>query len=174
MNPARESTLSIIGAGSVGTSVAYAALIRNSALQVVLNDINRAKVDAEVLDLAHGMPFTGASRISGGSAVFILVTNPCDVLTVVAAECVDLPPGRLFSSGTGLDSARLRWLIAEAAGIAAQNVHALIVGEHGDSVRPRRGAPKPAKSRTRRVGRRLTTACRASTGFADRSCGCRG
>jgi len=182
MNPARESTLSIIGAGSVGTSVAYAALIRNSALQVVLYDINRAKVDAEVLDLAHGTPFTGASRISGGSdlavvadsdvivvtagakqapgqtrlelagvnagilaklmpqlvalapsAVFILVTNPCDVLTVVAADCVDLPPGRLFSSGTVLDSARLRWLIAEAAGIAAQNVHALIVGEHGDS-----------------------------------------
>ena len=69
-------------------------------------------------------------------AVFILVTNPCDVLTVVAERLVDLPPGRVFSSGTVLDSARLRWLLAEAADIASQNVHALIVGEHGDSEFP--------------------------------------
>jgi len=182
MNGTRASKLSIIGAGSVGTSVAYAALIRYSARQVVLYDINQPKVEAEVLDLAHGTPFTGVSHISGGSdlalvadsdvivvtagakqapgqtrlelagenatilrqlmprlvalaphAVYVLVTNPCDVLTVVAESCVDLPPGRLFSSGTVLDSARLRWLIGEAAAVAAQNVHALIIGEHGDS-----------------------------------------
>jgi L-lactate dehydrogenase len=185
MSIVRETKLSVIGAGSVGSSLAYAALIRNSAQRVVLYDVNQAKAEAEVLDLAHGTPFTGASRISGGSdielvadsdvvvvtagakqepgqtrlalagvnarilealmprlvalapdAVFILVTNPCDVLTVVAERLVDLPPGRVFSSGTVLDSARLRWLLAEAADIASQNVHALIVGEHGDSEFP--------------------------------------
>ncbi len=185
MTFARETKLSIIGAGSVGSSLAYAALIRNSARRVVLYDVNQAKAEAEVLDLAHGTPFTGASRISGGSdielvaesdvvvitagakqepgqtrlalagvnvrileqlmprlaalapnAVFVLVTNPCDVLTVVAERLVDLPPGRVFSSGTVLDSARLRWLLAEAAGIASENVHALILGEHGDSEFP--------------------------------------
>ena len=185
MSPVRNTKLSIIGAGSVGSSLAYAALIRNSAREVVLYDLNAARVEAEVLDLAHGTPFIGSSRISGGAdielvadsdvivitagakqepgqtrldlaatnarileklmprlvelaphAVFILVTNPCDVLTVVAERLVDLPAGRIFSSGTVLDSARLRWLLAEAADVAAQSVHAIIVGEHGDSEFP--------------------------------------
>ena len=185
MTLARSTKLTIVGAGSVGSSLAYAALIRGSAREVVLYDIDTAKAEAEVLDLAHGTPFTGASRITGGSdiglvadsdvvvitagakqepgqtrlelagvnvrileamlpqlvalapnAVFILVTNPCDVLTAVAERITDLPPGRIFSSGTVLDSARLRWLVAEAAQIAPQSVHALIVGEHGDSEFP--------------------------------------
>lgn len=182
MTLARSTKLTVVGAGSVGSSLAYAALIRNSARDVVLYDIATAKVEAEVLDLAHGTPFLGSSRISGGSdieltansdvvvitagakqepgqtrlelagvnvrilesmlpqlvalsphAVFVLVTNPCDVLTAVAERITDLPPGRIFSSGTVLDSARLRWLVAEAAQVAPQSVHAQIVGEHGDS-----------------------------------------
>lgn len=185
MTIARSTKLTIVGAGSVGTSLAYAALIRNSARDIVLYDINRAKVQAEVLDLAHGTPFAGSSRITGGDdislvagsdvvvitagakqepgqtrlelagvnarilekmlpelvalaphAVFILVTNPCDVLTAVAERITDLPPGRIFSSGTVLDSARLRWLVAEAAQVSPQSVHALIVGEHGDTEFP--------------------------------------
>lgn len=185
MTLARSTKLTIVGAGSVGSSLAYAALIRGSAREVVLYDIDTAKAEAEVLDLAHGTPFTGSSRITGGSdielvadsdvvvitagakqqpgqtrlelagvnvrileamlpqlvalaphAVFILVTNPCDVLTAVAERITDLAPGRIFSSGTVLDSARLRWLVAEAAQIAPQSVHALIVGEHGDSEFP--------------------------------------
>jgi L-lactate dehydrogenase len=180
-----DSKLTVVGAGSVGASLAYAALIRNSARNVVLYDINEAKATAEVLDLAHGTPFVGSSHITGGAdisltansdvvvitagakqapgqtrlellgvnvrilegmlpelvalspdAIFILVTNPCDVLTVVAQRITGLPAGRVFSSGTVLDSARLRWLIAEAAEVAPQNVHALIVGEHGDSEFP--------------------------------------
>lgn len=185
MTTARSTKLTIVGAGSVGTSLAYAALIRGSAREVVLYDIATAKVEAEVLDLAHGTPFVGSARITGGSdielvagsdvvvitagakqepgqtrlelagvnvgilesmlpqlvalapnAVFILVTNPCDVLTAVAERITDLPPGRIFSSGTVLDSSRLRWLVAEAAGVAPQSVHALIVGEHGDTEFP--------------------------------------
>jgi L-lactate dehydrogenase len=185
MSMMRNSKLSIVGAGAVGSSLAYAALIRNSARHVVLYDINEAKVTAEVLDLAHGTPFVGSSGISGGAnidvtagsdvviitagaaqkpgqtrlelaginanilrsmmpdlirlspdAVFILVTNPCDVLTVVADELAGLPAGRVFSSGTVLDSARLRWLVAEAAGVSPSNVHAIVLGEHGDSEFP--------------------------------------
>lgn len=185
MSPVRNTKLSIIGAGSVGSSLAYAALIRNSAREVVLYDVNATRVEAEVLDLAHGRQFIGASRITGGAdielvadsdvvvitagakqkpgqtrldlaatnariledlmprlvalapnAVFVLVTNPCDVLTVVAERVVDLPSGRIFSSGTVLDSARLRWLLAEAADVAPQSIHAIIVGEHGDSEFP--------------------------------------
>lgn len=185
MTIARSTKLTIVGAGSVGTSLAYAALIRGSAREVVLYDIATAKVEAEVLDLAHGTPFVGSSRITGGSdielvadsdvivitagakqepgqtrlelagvnvgimekmlpamvalapnAVFILVTNPCDVLTAVAERITNLPAGRIFSSGTVLDSSRLRWLVAEAAQVAPQSVHALIIGEHGDTEFP--------------------------------------
>ncbi len=181
----RNTKLTVVGAGSVGTALAYAALIRGSAREVVLYDIATAKAEAEVLDLAHGTPFVGSSSISGGSdigltagsdvvvitagakqepgqtrlelagvnvgimskmlpalielsphAVYVLVTNPCDVLTAVAERITDLPRGRIFSSGTVLDSARLRWLVAEAAGVAPQSVHALIVGEHGDTEFP--------------------------------------
>ncbi len=185
MSGIQHSKLAIIGAGSVGTAVAYAALIRQSAREIVLYDVHTAKVEAEILDLAHGTQFTGATRISGGDeinvvhdahvvvitagarqrpgqsrldlaatnveilrdlmpklldnapqAVFVLVTNPCDVLAVAAQRFGDLPPSRVFSSGTVLDTSRLRWLLAERAGVSMSSVHATIVGEHGDSEFP--------------------------------------
>ncbi len=176
------SKISVIGAGAVGTATAYALLIKEVASDIVLYDIATEKVEAEVLDLAHGTLFTGFSRISGGSdikltadsdliivtagakqkpgqtrldlastnveilkqllpelltqspnAIFMLVTNPCDVLTVVAQKITGLPSNRIFASGTVLDSARLRWVIAERFKVSNNSVHAYIVGEHGDS-----------------------------------------
>ncbi len=176
------SKISVIGAGAVGTATAYALLIKEVASDIVLYDIATEKVEAEVLDLAHGTQFTGFSRISGGSdikltrdsdliivtagakqkpgqtrldlastnveilkqllpelltqspnAIFMLVTNPCDVLTVVAQKITGLPSNRIFASGTVLDSARLRWVIAEQFKVSNNSVHAYIVGEHGDS-----------------------------------------
>jgi L-lactate dehydrogenase len=185
MSLIENSKLAIVGAGAVGTSLAYAALIRESAREVALYDINSAKVAAEVLDLAHGTQFTGASRVTGGDdldvvsdanvvvitagarqhpgqsrldmagvnvdilrdlmpklvqrapdAIFVLVTNPVDVLAVAAQQFSGLPPNRVFGSGTVLDSSRLRWMLSERVGVAISNVHALIVGEHGDSEFP--------------------------------------
>ena len=66
-------------------------------------------------------------------AVIVFVTNPVDVITYAAVKSVDLPPGRIFGSGTVLDSSRFRYLIAELADLAVANVHGFIVGEHGDS-----------------------------------------
>ena len=63
----------------------------------------------------------------------MFVTNPVDVVTYAAVRCVDLPAGRIFGSGTVLDSSRFRFLIAERAGLAVGSVHGFIVGEHGDS-----------------------------------------
>ncbi|MFS6530814.1 L-lactate dehydrogenase [Microbacterium aurugineum] len=180
-----NSKLTVVGAGSVGSSVAYAALIRGSARHVALYDIATEKVEAEVLDLAHGTQFTGSSDIVGGSdisvaagshvvvitagakqkpgqtrielaevnagiirrmmpellevapnAVYVIVTNPCDVLTVIAHEETGLPPERIFASGTVLDTSRLRWKLAERAGVSTASVHAHIVGEHGDTEFP--------------------------------------
>lgn len=69
-------------------------------------------------------------------AVFVIVSNPCDVLTLLAQEQTGLPPERIFASGTVLDTSRLRWRLAERAGVAASSVHAHIVGEHGDTEFP--------------------------------------
>ena len=70
------------------------------------------------------------------NAIIMLVTNPCDVLTVVAQKITGLPANRVLSSGTVLDSSRLRWLIANKAGVSIKSVHANVVGEHGDSEFP--------------------------------------
>ncbi|GAB3603016.1 L-lactate dehydrogenase [Microbacterium aureliae] len=185
MTVIENSKVTVVGAGSVGSSVAYASLIRGSARHVALYDIATAKVEAEVLDLAHGTQFTGSSDITGGSdisvvegshvvvitagakqnpgqtrielagvnagimkkmmpqlleaapdAIYVIVTNPCDVLTVLAQEQTGLPPERIFASGTVLDTSRLRWKLAERAGVATSSVHAYIVGEHGDTEFP--------------------------------------
>ena len=184
MGVVENSKLSVIGAGSVGSSLAYAALIRGSASEVSLYDIAAPKVEAEVLDLAHGTQFTN-SRVTGGAdlavvegshvivvtagakqqpgqtrlelagtnariledllpkllerapnAIIVLVTNPVDVLTVVAQRITGLPANRIFGSGTVLDTSRLRWLLARRAGVATSSVHADIVGEHGDTEFP--------------------------------------
>lgn len=185
MSAIENSKLTVVGAGSVGSSVAYAALIRGSARHVALYDIATAKVEAEVLDLAHGTQFTGSTDITGGSdlsvvegshvvvitagakqnpgqtrielagtnagilktmlpqllevapnAIYVIVTNPCDVLTVLAQESTGLPPERIFASGTVLDTSRLRWKLAQRAGVSPSSVHAHIVGEHGDTEFP--------------------------------------
>ena len=61
--PTTPSKLAVIGAGSVGSSVAYAAMLRGSARTIALYDLKKAKVDAEVLDLAHGSPLASGARI---------------------------------------------------------------------------------------------------------------
>ncbi len=66
-------------------------------------------------------------------AIIILVTNPCDVVTYAAQKFSGLPRQRVFGSGTVLDSARFRFLLAERIGVSPSNVHAYIAGEHGDS-----------------------------------------
>jgi L-lactate dehydrogenase len=70
------------------------------------------------------------------NAVYVIVTNPCDVLTVLAQEATGLPSERIFASGTVLDTSRLRWLLAQRAGVSTSSVHAYIVGEHGDTEFP--------------------------------------
>jgi L-lactate dehydrogenase len=75
-------------------------------------------------------------REAAPNAIYVVVTNPCDVLTVLAQEESGLPPERIFASGTVLDTSRLRWKLAERAGVSTSSVHAYIVGEHGDTEFP--------------------------------------
>lgn len=179
------TTLAVVGAGSVGATLAYAAMMRGAARNVVLYDINSAKVRAEALDIAHGIQFmpmgsivgsddveavrgadiiavtAGAKQQPGQSrmelaestlslmrkvipqlvevapeATYMMVTNPVDVVTYAAQKISGLPDGQVFGSGTVLDSSRLRVALADRLGVAVQNVHAYIVGEHGDTEFP--------------------------------------
>jgi L-lactate dehydrogenase len=67
------------------------------------------------------------------AALVLVVTNPVDVVTFVTQEACGLPTGRVFGSGTVLDTSRLRLLLADRLGVAVTSVHATVVGEHGDS-----------------------------------------
>ena len=66
-------------------------------------------------------------------AIVLVVTNPVDVLTYVAQKRSRWPRGRVIGSGTVLDSARFRHLLSQHCGVDVHNVHAYILGEHGDS-----------------------------------------
>jgi len=186
-SPAPRSTakVAVIGAGGVGATLAYAVLMRGSARELVLHDIDTTKVRAQALDLAHGIQFmpmahvvgtddiaacagadvvvmTAGAKMKPGQtrtdlarstigltrtlmpqlvdvapdAVYVMVTNPVDVVTYAALRASGLPRERVLGSGTVLDSSRFRYLISQHVGVAVQNVHAYIVGEHGDTAVP--------------------------------------
>jgi L-lactate dehydrogenase len=63
----------------------------------------------------------------------IVVTNPADVLTRIMADVTGLPPARVISTGTMLDTARLKQAVGRTVGIDPHSIHAYVVGEHGDS-----------------------------------------
>lgn len=177
----RQKKVIVIGAGSVGTTYIYALMHTGLAGEIVLIDIDRRRVEGEIMDLSHGLPFippvtvrsgdysdcadanlivitAGAKQAPGQSrteliqqnanivsaiadqirkydtdAVLVMVTNPVDALTQLALERLGWPRERVIGSGTVLDSARFRYMLSKHCGIDARNVHAYVLGEHGDS-----------------------------------------
>ena len=93
------------------------------------------------LDLAHKNTAIMKDVISGitrhGSVgVILVVANPVDVLTYAALKYSGYPAFRVMGSGTVLDTARFRYLLSRHCGVNPRNVHAYIIGEHGDSEVP--------------------------------------
>lgn len=72
-------------------------------------------------------------RRAAPEALLVVASNPVDIMTEVALVASGLPAHRVIGSGTVLDTARFRALLAEHLGVAAQSVHAFVLGEHGDS-----------------------------------------
>lgn len=70
------------------------------------------------------------------SCIIVIVSNPVDVMTYVAAKLSGFPPNRVMGTGTMLDSARFRAMLGDVMGVSATAIHALILGEHGDSSVP--------------------------------------
>ena len=71
--------------------------------------------------------------VNNPEALFLIVTNPVDIMTRVALKLSCLPPSRVFGSGTVLDTARFRQLVSRHCRIASRHVHTYVIGEHGDS-----------------------------------------
>ncbi len=174
----------VIGAGSVGTTYVYSLIQTGLVAEIVLIDANHKKVEGEIMDLSHGLPFIPPVRIRAGdyadcadahlivvtagakqtpgqsrldlvrtnvsivadivqsikssdtNAVLVIVTNPVDVLTYAAVKQLDWPKSRIIGSGTVLDTSRFRFMLSRHCGIDPHNIHAYILGEHGDSEVP--------------------------------------
>ena len=70
---------------------------------------------------------------SGFDGIFLIATNPLDVMTYITWKYSKISSSRVIGSGTSLDTARLKYMIGEKLGINPKNVHAYVIGEHGDS-----------------------------------------
>ena len=70
---------------------------------------------------------------SGFGGIFLVATNPVDIMTRITYELSGFNPSRVIGSGTTLDTARLRYLLGDYFSVDPRNIHAYIIGEHGDS-----------------------------------------
>ena len=173
--------VTIIGAGSVGATTAFALLTRGAASEVVLIDVNKDKALGEALDIKQATPFIDNCDIRAGDysdavgsdvviitsgigrkpgqnrlelvqtnieiikeiapkiveaapkAIYILVANPVDILTYAFLKYTGLPKNQVFGTGTALDTIRLRTRLSEIYKVNQQQVHANVLGEHGDT-----------------------------------------
>lgn len=176
-----SSKITIIGAGSVGATIAYTLSNEDIASNIVLIDINKQKVEGEVMDIAQGTCFrdpisivageyedakgsdiviitSGIARKPGQTrieltqtnvnimksiapqivkaapdALYIIVSNPVDIMTYVFTKISGLPENQIIGSGTILDTARLRCGLSEHFKVSQKNIHAYVFGEHGDT-----------------------------------------
>ncbi len=176
-----KTRIAVVGTGMVGSSFAYAAMIKGLAAEIVMVDANEAREEGEVMDLSHGLIGAETGGVIGGSlkdcrdvdvivitagaaqkpgetrldlvkkntkimrslikgmgklrqdTVVIIISNPVDILTTIAQKEIKLPKGQVFGSGTSLDTSRLRYMVSEKLGVNLHNVHAYVMGEHGDS-----------------------------------------
>ncbi len=176
-----SNKVTIIGAGSVGSTIAYTLAVEGSASEIVMIDINEDKSLGEALDIRQGLPFcspasiysgtymdaagsdiviitSGAARKPGQTridlaqtnvnitrsiipeivkwapdSIYIIVSNPVDILTYQFCKTSGLPEAHIIGSGTILDTARLRTRLSEYYNISQKNVHAYVFGEHGDT-----------------------------------------
>ena len=70
---------------------------------------------------------------AGFNGIFIIASNPVDILTYIVQKTSQFPTNRVIGSGTVLDTARLRFLLGKHLNVSSKNIHAYIMGEHGDS-----------------------------------------
>lgn len=173
--------IGIVGCGQVGAASAYACVMKNIGMEIILVDANASLAQAQAEDISHAAPFAapipvkaasydglqgaglvmvaaGLSQKAGETrldllkrnadvfaevipqirkaapdAIILNATNPVDIMTHLAAHFGSCEDGRVIGSGTILDTARFRSLLARHVGVSPHSVHANVLGEHGDS-----------------------------------------
>ena len=173
--------ITVIGAGSVGATVANDLMVQGLASEIVLVDVNKKKAVGEALDIYQGAPFCSPAIVRSGdyadasesnvvvitcgvarkpgmsrldlaqinvnilkevtagvvpyapNAIYVIVSNPVDVLTYVFHKISGIPARQIIGSGTILDTSRLQSALAKRFHISPKNVHAHVYGEHGDT-----------------------------------------
>ena len=177
----KKRKISILGAGNVGATIAYALTLQGVASEIVLVDINKEKAEGEALDIAQCAACVPACKIWSGEysdvagsdiviitfgvgrkpgqtrldlaainigilksvikdvaliapdALYVVVSNPVDVLTYVVMKDTNLSKNQVIGTGTLLDSNRLQQAVADYCKVDASNVTAYVFGEHGDA-----------------------------------------
>ena len=119
----------IIGAGHVGSHVAMALCFQGTCDEIAFIDIDREKAVANCYDVADACLFLPIDF----KGIFVSITNPADVIANYARVHLGLPRERCFSTGTSLDTARLKRTVSELANIDRKSVTTCAIGEHGDS-----------------------------------------
>ena len=107
---------------------------------VIVNSIGKIEILRANQDRTDEMKFTvpavnsyvGRVKASGFDGVVVNITNPCDVVTQQLAKGLGLPRGRVFGTGTGLDTSRLLSALARQTGIDHKSITAYMLGEHGN------------------------------------------
>jgi len=108
---------------------------------VVISVDKGQKIEQSRLELAQGnfellKQIVPSVTEYNDECILLVVTNPLDVMTYAALKLSHFPKNRVIGSGTILDTARLRYLLGERLQVDPRNVHAYIIGEHGDSEVP--------------------------------------
>jgi L-lactate dehydrogenase len=116
--PERTNKIAIVGAGSVGATIAYACLIRGVGKQIALYDVNRVKVEAEVLDLGHGLQFVPAATVEGSDDLAVCAGADVVVITAGAKQ----KPGQTRMELAGANAAICRKLVPELVRVAPNAV----------------------------------------------------
>lgn len=124
---------SVTGSDDIGVTAGSTMIVVTAGAK---QDPGQSRLDLAATNVAMAQQLTPQLLEHSPDAVILFVTNPVDLVTYASARSVDLPPGRIFGSGTVLDSSRFRYLIGRRAGVDVGNVHGIIVGEHGDSEIP--------------------------------------
>ena len=146
----------IIGAGHVGSHVAMALCFQGTADEIVFIDKDKEKAVSNCYDVADACLFLGSTTKikvgdyedcrdaqiiinsigmarKPGQSRLVSITNPADVVGNYLRKHLDMPRERCFSTGTSLDTARLKRTVSELANIDRKSVTTCSIGEHGDS-----------------------------------------
>ncbi|GAA1623985.1 L-lactate dehydrogenase [Georgenia ruanii] len=118
----RSSKVAIVGAGAVGSTLAYACLLRGAAREVVLFDRNRDKVEAEAMDIAHGIQFTPMGSVRGSDDVAICAD--ADVVVITAGAKQKPGQSRLDLAGATIDI--MRDLLPRLVAVAPDAVYVMV------------------------------------------------